>query len=100
MKTKIKFNIITLFPETIDALTDYSILGRSINNDIVGVKTYNLREFGIGKYNQIDDTPYGGGVGMLLKVDVLDKAIEKARKENPGTYVILLTPKGDRKSVV
>jgi len=91
-----KFNIITLFPETIQSLTDYSIIGRAAKNKIIEIKTYNLRDFGIGKYKQVDDTPYGGGAGMVLKVDVLGRAIEKAKSENPDTYVILLTPKGEK----
>jgi len=98
MKLKIKFNVITLFPETINSLTDYSILGRALDIKTIEIKTYNLRDFGIGAYKQVDDTPYGGGAGMLLKVDVMDKAIEKVRKENPDTFVILLTPKGAKYS--
>lgn len=93
-----KFNVITLFPETIQSLTDYSILGRAIKSKIIEIKTYNLRDFGIGKRGTVDDTPYGGGAGMVLKVDILDKAIDKARTENPETHVILLTPKGEKYS--
>lgn len=93
-----KFNIITLFPETINSLTDYSILGRAIESRAIEIGIYNLRDFGIGRHKQVDDTPYGGGVGMLLKVDILDKAIEKVKAENTGTYVILLTPKGEKYS--
>lgn len=96
MKPKMKFNIITLFPETVQSLTDYSILGRAIEAKIVEIKTYNLRDFGIGKRGTVDDTPYGGGAGMVLKVDILDKAIEQVRTENLGTYVILMTPKGEK----
>ncbi|MEK7447408.1 MAG: tRNA (guanosine(37)-N1)-methyltransferase TrmD [Patescibacteria group bacterium] len=98
MEPKIKFNIITLFPEVVESLTDYSILGRAKKNKIIEIKTYNLRDFGIGRHKQVDDTPYGGGAGMLLKVDILDKAIEKVRAENTSTYMILLTPKGDKYS--
>lgn len=98
MKAKIKFNIITLFPDTIKSLTDYSILGRAIKSGIIEVRIYNLRDFGIGAYKQVDDTPYGGGAGMVLKVDVLDKAIAKVKKENKGTHVVLLTPKGEKYS--
>jgi len=93
-----KFNIITLFPEIIESLSDYSILGRAIDSKIIEIKTYNLRDFGIGKRRAVDDTPYGGGAGMVLKVDILDKAIAHVRAENPGTSVILLTPKGEKYS--
>lgn len=93
-----KFNVITLFPETIQCLTDYSIIGRAIEANTIEIRTYNLRDFGLGKYKQVDDTPYGGGAGMVLKVDVLDCAIEKVKAENPGTFTILLTPKGKKYS--
>lgn len=89
-----KFNIITLFPESINCLTDYSILKRAKEKGLVQLETHNLRESGVGSYKQVDDTPYGGGAGMVLKVDVVDAAIQRVRTENPSTYVILLTPKG------
>ncbi len=98
MREKIKFNIITLFPETVESLTDYSIIGRAIQNKKIEIKTCNLRDFGLGKYKQVDDTPYGGGAGMVLKVDIMNKAIQKARRENAGTRIILLTPKGEKYS--
>ncbi len=91
-----KFNVITLFPETVECLTNYSILGRAVGSKIVEIQTHNLRDFGLGKRKQVDDTPYGGGVGMVLKVDVLGEAIEKVRADNPDTFVILLTPRGKR----
>lgn len=98
MKTKMKFNVITLFTDTIESLTDYSILGRALAKKIIEIKTYNLRDFGVGSRRTVDDTPYGGGSGMVLKVDVLGKAIERARAENPDTFVILLTPRGEKYS--
>ncbi len=93
-----KFNVITLFPETVECLTNYSILGRAVGSKIVEIQTHNLRDFGLGKRKQVDDTPYGGGAGMVLKVDVLNAALEKVRSDNPGTYAVLLTPKGKKYS--
>ncbi len=93
-----KFNVITLFPETVESLSDYSILGRAIEAKTIEIKSYNLRDFGLGTRKQVDDTPYGGGAGMVLKVDVLGEAIRKVRIENPDTFVILMTPKGKKYS--
>ncbi len=79
-------------------MTDYSILGRAIESGIIDIQTYNIRDYGQGKRKQVDDTPFGGGAGMVLKADVMDKAIQKVKEENPGTKVILLTPKGEKYS--
>lgn len=91
-----KFNIITLFPEIFDDLVNHSILKRALAAGIVIINKYDLRDFGLGRRKQVDDTPYGGGAGMVLRVDVLADAIERVRKDDPGTKIILLTPKGER----
>lgn len=91
-----RFNIITLFPETISALSSFSILKRATEREIISIAAYNLRDFGLGKRKQVDDTPYGGGAGMVLRVDVLAKAIAKVREDDSKTKVILITPKGQR----
>lgn len=88
------FNILTLFPEFIGSLREYSIIGRAIKSKKIKLNAYNLRDFGIGKYKQVDDKPYGGGPGMILRFDVADKAIQRIKKENPKTRVILLDPRG------
>lgn len=88
-----KFNIITLFPDFCKAIEDYSIIGRAVKNDIIKIKITNLRTFGLGKYKQVDDKPFGGGVGMLLRVDVLDTAI-KSIKKGKKSKVVLLSPRG------
>lgn len=92
-----KFTIITLFPEFIQSLQDYSIIGRAINNRKIDLETINLRDFGIGSYKQVDDKPYGGGAGMLFRVDVVVKAINFAKqKALKRSKVIMLCPSGDR----
>jgi len=92
----VKFKIITLFPEFVESLKEYSVIGRAIDKKLIKVETINLRNFGVGKHKQVDDKPYGGGVGMLLRVDVMAQAIKFAKdKSKPKkTKVILLSPQG------
>lgn len=87
-----KISIITLFPEMFKGPFDKSIIKRAIDKKIVEIKFINLRDFGIGKHKLVDDTPYGGGMGMILRVDVLKNAIEKAKdkKINKNKQKIIL----------
>jgi len=92
-----KFTVITLFPEFIKNLEGYSIIGRAIKEQKITVETISLRDFGIGSYKQVDDKPYGGGVGMLLRADTVVPAIKSARKKAAkGSKVILLSPEGKK----
>ncbi|OQA53281.1 MAG: tRNA (guanine-N(1)-)-methyltransferase [candidate division WS2 bacterium ADurb.Bin280] len=92
-----KFTIITLFPDFLQSLCDYSIIGRAIKNKKISLKTINLRDFGLGNYKQVDDKPYGGGAGMLFRVDVVSSVIKEARqKALKKNRVVLLCPSGER----
>ncbi len=71
-----------------------SMLFKAQDRNIVEISYINLREFGLGPRHQVDDTPYGGGAGMLLKPEPIVSAIEKAKKIDPGALVILPTPRG------
>ncbi len=71
-----KISIITLFPEMFIGPFDSSIIKRAREKKLVEIEFINLRDFGLGKHKLVDDTPYGGGPGMLLKVDVLERAIK------------------------
>ncbi len=75
-----KITILTLFPEMFTGPFDHSIIKRAKEKGIVEIEFINIRDFGEGTHKTVDDTPYGGGVGMVLKVDVLHKAIEYAKK--------------------
>ncbi len=91
-----KFKVITLFPDFISNLKNYSIIGRALGQGKIALETLDLREFGLGKYKQVDDRPYGGGVGMLLRVDVMYKAIKKiAPRANKKRRTILLSADGN-----
>ncbi|MDD5692939.1 MAG: tRNA (guanosine(37)-N1)-methyltransferase TrmD [Patescibacteria group bacterium] len=90
-----KFIIITLFPEMFEGFLSCSILKRAQEKGHIEVEFINLRDFGLGKRKQVDDTPYGGGAGMVLRVDVVAKAIESAKSIYPNAKTILLTPQGE-----
>lgn len=90
-----KITILTLFPEMFSGPLSESIIKRAMNNKIVEINIVNFRDFASDKHKTVDNTPYGGGAGMVLKVDVLDQAIEKATGGNRNEfYKILLTPQG------
>jgi tRNA (guanine37-N1)-methyltransferase len=89
-----KFQIITLFPEVIEPYLKASMLLKASEKGIVEYEIINLREFGIGPRRQVDDTPYGGGDGMLLRCEPIFAAVEHAKKSSPNAKVILPTPKG------
>lgn len=72
-------SILTLFPAMFDGPFDHSIVKRAQENNLVTINKVNIRDYGIGKHKVVDDKPYGGGVGMVMKVDVLDKAITAAK---------------------
>ena len=91
---KQKIAIITPVPEMIDAYINNSITRKAVEKDIVDLKIYNLRNYSKGKYRQIDDTPFGGGSGMLLRPDILASALDKNIKK--GEKIIYLSPRGKK----
>lgn len=89
-----RIQIITLFPEMFDGVLNNSMLWKAQEQKAVQFEFINLRDFGIGPRKQVDDTPYGGGDGMLLKPEPLVAAIELAKKNDPSAKVLLPTPRG------
>jgi len=73
-------SILTLFPEMFTGPFDYSIIRNAIKKDLVKINFINIRDFGIGRHKIVDDKPYGGGKGMVMRVDVLERAIQEAKK--------------------
>ena len=94
MKKKISISIITLFPEFINHYTGFGIIARAIKSRIVKFTPVDLRKFGVDKRKTVDDRPYGGGLGMVLRPDVVIKAIKKTKSTKKNTRTILLTPQG------
>lgn len=94
-KRTVQISVITLFPEFIERYTGFGIIARAIKNKLIKFSAVNLRRFAIDKRGTVDDRPYGGGVGMVLRPDVVVKAIEKTKASSKKkTRVILLTPQG------
>lgn len=91
-----KFQVITLFPEMFTGVFESSMLWKAQKDEIVQLSTINLRDFGLGPRKQVDDTPYGGGDGMLLKPEPLFAAVEAAKQNDPTANVLLMTPRGER----
>ena len=92
-----KISILTLFPEMLNGPFEHSIIKNAKSQNKVSINFINIRDFGIGRHRIVDDKPYGGGIGMILRVDVLEKAIAQAKGENPdtsGQKIILLSPHG------
>lgn len=89
------FDIITIFPEILDSYYKESILGRAQKNKLIKINYINLRDFTNDKHRSVDDAPYGGGAGMILKVEPILKAI-KSIKKSKKSKIILLDPKGKK----
>jgi len=86
--------VITLFPEMMEALT-VGVIGRARERGLIITRWWNPRDYARDVHKTVDDRPYGGGPGMVMKVEPLDAAIEAARKENPSAKVIYLSPQGE-----
>jgi len=89
-----KIQIITLFPEMFPGVLNTSMLWKAQDKQLAEISYINLRDYGLGTRRVVDDTPYGGGDGMLLKPEPLVAAIEDAKKNDPDALVILPTPRG------
>jgi tRNA (guanine37-N1)-methyltransferase len=90
-----RIQIITLFPEMFDKVLNTSMLWKAQKEDLVEYELVNLRDFGIGPRKQVDDTPYGGGDGMVLRPEPLFAAVDQAKEKDPDAQVLLMTPRGD-----
>ncbi len=90
-----KFTIITLFEDAIKPYLNASMMWKAKEKGIVDFDFVNLREFGLGPHKSVDDTPYGGGDGMLLRCEPVYAAIESVKEKDPSAKVILPTPVGE-----
>lgn len=94
------FNVLTLFPEMFEGFLKSSIIGRSIENNLLNVNLINIRDFSKNKHKSVDDAPYGGGPGMVMTPQPLRDAILSVDQES---HIVFLTPKGqplDQKKVI
>jgi tRNA (guanine37-N1)-methyltransferase len=88
----VKFTILTLFPQLLEAWTNEAIIGKARAKDLIAVELRDIRDVTTDKHRTVDDTPYGGGAGMVMRVDVVAKALEDISADE----VILLSPAGER----
>ena len=89
-----KFIFVTLFPEQIEAAADHSMLKRAMDMGILQMECVNPRDFSLDRHHSVDDAPFGGGVGMVLKPEPVVEAIRAARAKAPGAPVIAMSPGG------
>lgn len=87
-------SVITLFPEAFPGTLGLSLLGKALNDGVWSLETLNLRDFGVGPHKSVDDTPAGGGAGMVIRADVAAAAIDSI--EHAGRPLIYLSPRGEQ----
>ncbi len=90
---KMRFDILTLFPDMVSPLRE-SILGKAIEKGLIQIRTINIRDYSLDKHQVVDDTPYGGGQGMVMKAEPIARAIEWVRSQDASARTIYLTPQG------
>ena len=91
--SKMNFDVITLFPKAFDLINNLGVISRALEHNLVNINLHDLREFGEGSYKQVDDKPYGGGSGMVLKPEPIYKAYDSINKL-PKRKTLLMTPQG------
>lgn len=97
-----RFDVVTIFPEVIEPYAQASILGRAQKKDLIKIEAHNLREFSTDAHKKVDDTPYGGGAGMVMGVQPFDAAVGSIKMKKklfgkaPNTRVILTSASGKR----
>ena len=91
--TRFNFDVITLFPKAFESINNLGVITRALDKNLINVNLHDLREYGEGKYRQVDDKPYGGGSGMVLKPEPIYKAHSSIDKL-PNSKTLLMTPQG------
>lgn len=91
-----RFDIITIFPKILDSYFGESLLKKAQDKGLIEIKTHNLRDFTDDKHRKVDDSPYGGGPGMVLKAEPITKAVGKIRGKNKKSRVILFSLRGKK----
>lgn len=93
-----KFIILTIFPKAFESYFGISLIQRALAKKFIDIKLVDLKTFGDGPHKAIDDRPYGGGAGMVMRVDIIDKALKKLKlkKGQKSSQILLMTPQGKR----
>ncbi len=88
------FTILTLFPELVTSFFEHGMIQRGIDKKVISGSCINIRDFSTDRHHTVDDKPYGGGSGMLMKPEPVKAAIETAKEKSPCSKVVLMTPQG------
>ncbi len=91
-----KFGVVTLFPEMFEAVSRFGVTSRAVEQELIGLQCWNPRDHAVDRHRTVDDRPYGGGPGMVMKIEPLRDAIRDARAALPVARVIYLSPQGRR----
>lgn len=91
-----KFHILTLFPEMFSGVLSLGVTGRAVESGILAVKLYNIRDYTTDRHRTVDDAPYGGGAGMVMKVEPIASCIDAVRMTAPEARILLASPGGRR----
>jgi tRNA (guanine37-N1)-methyltransferase len=90
------YTVLSLFPQLIEPWCNEALLGRAVRDDLIDIRLHNLRDVATDKHKTVDDTPYGGGAGMVIRVDIVARALEAVKlTPPPPDEIILLTPAGE-----
>lgn len=92
----IHFDIISLFPEMFEGPFQESILDRARQEGLLNVRLHNLRDYTLNKHGKVDDTPFGGGAGLVMNIEPIDRALQAIKQDRPQAYTVLLAPSGKR----
>lgn len=92
----IRFDILTVFPEMFASPFQFSLLKKAQERGLIEIGLHNIRDHAFDKHRMTDDTPYGGGCGMVMKVDPIDRTLDAVKRAKEGSLVVLLTPQGER----
>lgn len=90
------FDILTLFPALLESPFTESILGKAVDRGLVSLELHNLRDWAEGRHQVTDDTPYGGGDGMVMKVEPVSRALADLKHRRPASRILLMSPQGRR----
>lgn len=91
---KMTFDLLTIFPQILDSYIRESIIGREIKKKTINIRFHDIRKYSRDKHKKVDDTPYGGGAGMIMTPQPIFDCVRAVKKKNPRAPVIYLSPKG------
>ena len=92
-----EIKILTIFPNFFDQFTEYGIVGKAIKSKKINFETFDIRTHGIGKNNNVDDAPYGGGAGMVMRPEPFINSVKELKKNSKyNPYILMTSPKGDK----